>query len=110
MTALSTLKVVLLIFSISGAILTYPLGGWLIFAVLGTGSLVSIVFRYGWLITCIIAGTIVGFAMQPSVSSGNRVSQVQESIMWLLFGTMAGFMIGLLIDRNSSKQNPHGSA
>ena len=66
-----------------------------IFAVLFAYSIVSIVFRLGWTVPCIIAGTICGSGLDTAVKNGSLERQMGETATKLYFGIVVGLVIGL---------------
>jgi hypothetical protein len=97
------------------ALQIYSVGGgkiWRLFAGLAVCSYVSVVFRAGWLVPCVVLGTIVGMLLDPAVKGGDADSQIWETVQHVVSGTFLGLVAGLLADSaprreasNASKQN-----
>lgn len=79
--------------------------GWvwqLMFITLFLYAVASLVFRWGWLLPCVIAGAICGLGMDNAVKGGSPESRVWETVRSIGFGIGGGFLIGLILDEFDS--------
>jgi len=75
---------------------------WKLYAGLFAGSMVSLLFRSGWLIPCLVCGTIIGDFSDPPIKGGSIESQMWETVSCLWTGTIVGLLIGYVIDKTLS--------
>lgn len=90
--------VALVLFSTYVALVTYPFGAWKFGAAFGTLAFVSIFLRVGWFVPFTIAGAYAGMILDARVKGGTLDSQMQETVMSVVVGTVLGFTIGGTID------------
>ncbi|APZ96642.1 hypothetical protein Fuma_06315 [Fuerstiella marisgermanici] len=93
--------VALVFFSTYVALVTYPFGAWKFGAALGALAFLSIFLRVGWFVPFAIAGTYAGIMLDARVKGGTIESQMQETIVSIVVGTVSGFAIGVTIDSMS---------
>lgn len=70
--------------------------GWTLFACLCAGTIVAMAFRLGWLVPCIVIGTIVGLFLDPLVKSGSLESQMWETAWHIGGGIAVGSVVGVV--------------
>ena len=95
----------LVAFSAFIAFMTFPYRTWPFGAGLGTLAFVSIFLRVGWLVPFTIAGFYCGlFVLDPVVKGGTSETQMYETVTYVFFGTIIGFVIGAAMDYFQSQQ------
>lgn len=91
--------VALICFSAFLAFTAYPYGVWRFGAAFAILALASVFLRVGWFVPFTIAGAYFGmFVLDPPVKGGTIESQMNETVGCILFGSVAGFVIGASID------------
>jgi len=78
---------------------------WKLLAGLSACTTAALIFRLGWLVPCIVLGTLAGILLDPAIKGGTIESQMWETVSYICFGAVAGFVVGLMIDmdRTSSR-------
>ena len=91
--------VALISFSVFLAFTAYPYGVWRFGAAFGTLALVSVFLRVRWFVPFTIAGVYFGmFVLDPAVKGGTIESQMNETVGYIVLGSLVGFVIGVSID------------
>ena len=88
----------LVVLSALFAVGVYPQRPWLLGASLGTVAIITVFLRVGWTISCMIAGTYVGFFLDLGIKSGDHESQMMETASLIIMGTVVGLIVGLFIE------------
>ena len=87
---------------------------WQLFAALAGFSSLALLLRFGWVVPCMVAGTVIGFFADPAIKGGDHESQMWETVWHLVGGTLVGLFIGILIDvglfANTPPQGPSDDA
>ena len=79
------------------AVVTLRWEGWFFFAIMACYSLLTILFRLGWLIPCTISGIYLGvIAMSFSFAE-------QDEPFVAIGGAISGFIVGLIVDGTISE-------
>jgi hypothetical protein len=103
---LSAFKFLLVLFtSLLAAVCWGDRVGWFaerFFTAMFLYSAACIVFRWGWVIPCVVGGAICGLFMDNAVKSGSNESQMWETVGSLFFGCFCGFIVGIILDQSSS--------
>jgi hypothetical protein len=71
---------------------------WKLFAGLFVFMMVSLILRLGWLVPCMVVGTLTGIFLDPLIKGGTIESQMWETVRYICGGTIAGLVLGLVID------------
>jgi len=103
--ACHAIQFLLAIFTSTLAIVAYgPHGGIFFYILLATSaaSFAALILGWGWLVPCLIIGTILGAMSDPSVKGGTIESQMQETCGYIGSGTFLGLLVGLGADAAST--------
>lgn len=95
-----TFKILMILFTGVSTVATWNHGLLFerIFLTLFLYSVASLMFRWGWVVPCIVAGTIWGISLDNVVKGGSHESQMWETVNKIWFGFACGFLLGLSID------------
>lgn len=71
---------------------------WKICIAIFVYALVSLKLNLGWCVPSILAGALLGLALDPWVKGGTRESQADQTEFCFWVGTGIGFSIGLITE------------
>ena len=71
---------------------------WRLYAGLFAGSMTALIFRSGWVVPCVVIGTLLGILIDPPIKSGPIDAQIWETVSCLWSGTISGLVIGVTIE------------
>ena len=88
----------LVVLSTQTVVIHYPYRLWSLGASLGAVAAITLFLRVGWTIPCMIGGVYAGLIADPPVKGGTPESQMWETVWLIIFFTIAGLVVGLVID------------
>ncbi|MBN2581110.1 MAG: hypothetical protein JXB10_19160 [Pirellulales bacterium] len=71
---------------------------WKLFAGLFIFMMVSLILRLGWIVPCMVVGTLTGAFLDPMIKGGTIESQMWETVRYICGGAIVGLVLGLVID------------
>ena len=89
----------MVLFSSFVALAEFPSYPWRFGIALAILATVSIFLRVGWFVPFTIAGSYFGMiVLDPPVKGGTVDSQMNQTVMCVVLGTIGGFVIGAVLD------------
>ena len=68
-------------------------------------SVACIICRWNWVVPCTSTGLVMGMFSDCVVKGGSIEYQVQQTLFRFSSGTVAGFLVGLMLERFMAEKN-----
>ena len=75
------------------------------FSILFVCSVASIICRWNWVVPCTSAGLVIGMFSDCVVKGGSIEDQVQQTLFRFCSGVVAGFLVGLILERSMAEES-----